>query len=310
MIALDVDLSQLVSKLSISEKAVLVILCGVPSISESLPKEMEPELKKLKSNLPDLFTEDRGALVLTPLGGAYAGEANRQLLQYYPEMTLPPAYDDDEDFRQSLDAMLAQRQSLGFDIDQECDEAQLPRVSRILGQKLDMTKEELLLERAACYKDMLLQAQGMTSQRCMVPGKKTVDDCGGLRKLRERRERSTPMTVATFTGTENHESLASMSFKSNDLVYCHGPEKLPDEVVRLLQLKALPVNTRRRLQTLFANQGTKGFVVETAYGALLKCLMPGRSSESQIMFDKQGIILNVYGADDPDHNIVEKPFTL
>jgi len=307
VIDLDVDLSHLVSKLSISEKAVLVILCGVPSISESLPKEMEPELYKLKSNLPDLFTEDRGALVLTPLGGAYAREANRQLLQYYPEMTLPPAYDDDEDFRQSLDAMLAQRQSLGFDIDQECDEAHMTRVSRILGQKLDMTKEELLLERAACYKDMLLQAKGMTSQRCRVPGKETVGDCGGLRKLREWR---TPTTAPTFLGTENHESLASMSFKSNDLLCRHGPEKLPDEVVRLLQLKALPVNTRRRLQTLFANQGTKGFVVETAYGALLKFLMPGRSSESQIMFDKHGIILNVYGADDPDHNIVKEPFTL
>jgi hypothetical protein len=306
VIALDVDLSQLVSRLSISEKAVLVILCGVPSISENLPKEMEPEFKRLKGSHPTLFTEVRGALILTPLGGAYAGEANRQLLQHYPAMTLPSAYDDDEDFRESLDAMLAQRQSLGFDIDQECDEVTLPRVSRILGQKLDMTKEELLLERAACYKDMLLQAKGMTSERFVAPSNGKVDGYGGLRKPLGRRK----STIAqTFLGTENDVSLASMSFKPDALVYSYGPDKLPDEVARLLQLKALPVATQRRFQTLFAKQDTKGFVLETAYGALLKYLVPGRTSESQIMFDKQGNIINVYGIGDAESQCENLSFT-
>jgi hypothetical protein len=306
VIALDVDLSQLVSRLSIREKAVLVILCGVPSITESLPKEMQPELQRLKRSHPTLFTEDRGALVLTQLGGAYAIEANLQLLQHYPAMTLPSTYDNDEDFGESLDTMLLQRQSLGFDIDEECFEAPLPRISRILGQNPDMTTEELLLERAACYKEMLLQSKGMTSQRCLVSLDEATDDKSGLR-LPSRPRKTSP--DLTFLGTEGHVSLVSISFKPDALVYCFGSEQLPHEVARVLQLRALPAVTQRRFQTLFANQDAKGFVLETAYGALLKCLMPGRKSESQIMFDKQGSIINVYGIDDPDYKPQDVTFT-
>jgi hypothetical protein len=268
---------------------------------------MEQDFRNLKTKLPTLFTKYRGALVLTSLGGAYAYEANLQLIAHYPGMTLPPAYDNDEDFSESLDVMLSQRKSLGFDIDEECHDAPLPRANHILGQKLDMTKEELLLERAAGFKGMLLKGNGMTIQRCLVLSQDEVDNPAVVSNFRElTQNRMEP----SYLDTKDDESLALMSFKSHESIYGHGPDKLPDEVAQLLHLKALPVATQKRFQTLFAKQDVKGFVVETAYGALLKFLMPGRSSESQIMFDKHGIILNVYGADDPDHNIVKEPFTL
>jgi hypothetical protein len=318
MLSVYTDIADQVGTLSTVQKAALVVVCAIPSFRPS--SEMHEILSILRTAHSKLFSGN----TLTPLGARWAYEANRQLAPEYEAIQSRSETDTNTD---SLEELAFDGESLFgkllefitseeneyldvFDEDADIAEGDLDYFENdALGNSGNF--EEEIIKQASRFQEMMERKCGVTTARF-------------------RPNTADTSSQKSHSNSSHHDAMNGASFRTHpvDSDLSQDPSRIHKDrgpLIKTVQPTVSPSNLTYTLgeisQVLFKSYGIDELPIETIELLTVlrndpdlahsKCGITKNSSglvikihdkefsisESQIMLDPKGRILNVYGLD-------------